>query len=53
MRQVTGEPLMQRSDDTADKLRTRLEVFHAQTQPVINYYSAGGKVRVKCMSAGK
>lgn len=41
---VTGEPLIHRSDDTADKLRTRLEVFHAQTEPVINYYSASGKV---------
>ncbi len=43
MNQVTGEPLMRRSDDTADKLRSRLKAFHQQTQPVIDYYERAGK----------
>jgi adenylate kinase len=42
--QVTGEPLMQRGDDTADKLKNRLKVFHKETQPVINHYAKSGKV---------
>ncbi|CAM9626797.1 unnamed protein product, partial [Ectocarpus sp. 13 AM-2016] len=40
---ITGEPLMRRSDDTADKLRSRLKAFHQQTQPVIDYYERAGK----------
>ncbi|MBA0863901.1 hypothetical protein Goshw_027164 [Gossypium schwendimanii] len=31
---VTGEPLIQRKDDTAAVLKSRLESFHRQTQPV-------------------
>ncbi|XVF08734.1 hypothetical protein REPUB_Repub07fG0028600 [Reevesia pubescens] len=41
---VTGEPLIQRKDDTAAVLRSRLEAFHKQTEPVINYYSKKGIV---------
>ncbi|KAL0921298.1 hypothetical protein M5K25_008357 [Dendrobium thyrsiflorum] len=36
---VTGEPLIQRKDDTAAVLKSRLEAFHRQTEPVIAYYS--------------
>ncbi|KAI9174323.1 hypothetical protein LWI28_015576 [Acer negundo] len=36
---VTGEPLIQRKDDTAAVLKSRLEAFHRQTEPVIDYYS--------------
>lgn len=32
--QLTGEPLIQRKDDTAETLRSRLEAFHRQTTPV-------------------
>lgn len=35
---ITGEPLMQRKDDNAETLRSRLSAFHAQTAPVIAYY---------------
>mmetsp|Transcript_24165 Transcript_24165/g.48061 ORF Transcript_24165/g.48061 Transcript_24165/m.48061 type:complete len:244 (+) Transcript_24165:23-754(+) len=42
---ITGEPLVQRKDDNPDTLHTRLEAFHRQTQPVIDYYSAQGKTR--------
>lgn len=31
-----------RTDDTPDIIRHRLEVFHAQTEPVVEYYRAKG-----------
>ena len=36
---VTGEPLIQREDDMEDTVRTRLEVYSAQTRPLVEYYS--------------
>lgn len=39
---VTGEPLIQRKDDNADVLKSRLEAFHKQTKPVIDYYREKG-----------
>eukprot|EP00048_Salpingoeca_helianthica_P022301 m.17505 g.17505 ORF g.17505 m.17505 type:complete len:226 (+) comp7150_c1_seq1:189-866(+) len=39
---VTGEPLMRRSDDNADILRTRLKAYHEQTSPLIEYYQKQG-----------
>ncbi|KAK9120031.1 hypothetical protein Scep_018124 [Stephania cephalantha] len=42
---VTGEPLTQRKDDTAAVLKSRLEAFHRQTQPVIAYYAQKGVVK--------
>ncbi|HSS65032.1 MAG TPA: adenylate kinase [Gammaproteobacteria bacterium] len=36
---VTGEPLVQRDDDQEETVRKRLEVYHAQTEPLISYYS--------------
>ncbi|KAL1553959.1 adenylate kinase [Salvia divinorum] len=41
---VTGESLIQRKDDTAAVLKSRLEAFHKQTKPVIDYYSKIGVV---------
>ncbi|KAJ9676681.1 hypothetical protein PVL29_021952 [Vitis rotundifolia] len=41
---VTGEPLIQRKDDTAAVLKSRLEAFHRQTEPVIDYYTKKGIV---------
>ncbi|MEE9552324.1 MAG: adenylate kinase, partial [Gammaproteobacteria bacterium] len=35
----TGEPLIQRDDDTEETVRKRLEVYHTQTSPLIDYYS--------------
>jgi adenylate kinase len=35
---VTGEPLEQRADDTLDKVNTRLEKYHAETEPLVEYY---------------
>jgi adenylate kinase len=34
----TGEPLIQRDDDQEETVRKRLEVYHAQTEPLIGYY---------------
>ena len=36
---VTGEPLIQRDDDQASTVMKRLEVYHAQTKPLVDYYS--------------
>ncbi|WZZ00565.1 hypothetical protein YC2023_072893 [Brassica napus] len=36
---ITGEPLIQRKDDNAEVLRSRLAAFHSQTEPVIDYYA--------------
>ncbi|MBL7480928.1 adenylate kinase [Legionella bononiensis] len=35
---LTGEPLIQRDDDKEETVRKRLEVYHNQTAPLINYY---------------
>ncbi len=36
---VTGEPLIQRDDDTEETVKNRLKVYHEQTEPLIAYYS--------------
>jgi adenylate kinase len=36
---VTGEELIQRGDDLEDTVKKRLEVYHAQTQRLVSYYS--------------
>jgi adenylate kinase len=35
---VTGEPLVQRDDDKEEVVRKRLDVYHAQTEPLVKYY---------------
>lgn len=40
----TGEPLMQRADDTEEALGKRLESYHAQTVPILDHYSPAGVV---------
>ncbi|MFJ6383077.1 adenylate kinase [Kitasatospora sp. NPDC092039] len=39
-----GGELYQRSDDTEEKVRTRLEVYHTETEPIIDYYVQQGLV---------
>jgi len=39
---VTGEPLMQRKDDTEAVLRKRLEDYHSHTTPIFGYYQQKG-----------
>lgn len=41
---VTGEPLIQRSDDTEAVIKNRLDQYHKMTAPLINYYSNQGKL---------
>ena len=40
---VTGEPLVLRDDDREDTVRRRLEVYHEQTEPIIDYYRQWGE----------
>ena len=35
---ITGEPLVQREDDKEETVRKRLEIYHSQTAPLVNYY---------------
>lgn len=42
---VTGEDLIQRSDDNEETLRKRLETFHGQTQPVVDFYKKLGLLK--------
>ena len=36
---ATGEDLIHRSDDNEEALRTRLELYHSQTTPLVKFYS--------------
>ncbi len=36
----TGEPLVQRDDDKEETVRKRLEVYHAQTSPLVDFYQS-------------
>jgi len=35
---VTGEPLVQRDDDREETVKKRLEVYQAQTRPLVDFY---------------
>ena len=37
-----GAELIQREDDKAETVQKRLDVYHAQTQPLIAYYKEQG-----------
>ena len=39
---VTGEPLIQRSDDNEEALKKRLVTYHQQTYPIVDYYRKTG-----------
>ena len=49
---VTGEPLVLRDDDREETVKKRLEVYRAQTQPLVDYYckwaASGDKRAPKC-----
>jgi adenylate kinase len=36
---ITGEPLIQRADDREETVKRRLDVYHAQTEPLVAYYA--------------
>ena len=40
---VTGEPLVQRDDDKEETVKNRLNVYSAQTRPLVDYYSNWAK----------
>jgi len=35
---ITGEPLIQRDDDKEETVRKRLQVYHMQTRPLVDFY---------------
>jgi adenylate kinase len=39
---VTGEPLVQREDDREETVKKRLEVYQAQTRPLVEFYGRWG-----------
>ena len=39
---ITGEPLIQREDDKEATVANRLAVYHAQTEPLVDYYLKWG-----------
>ena len=36
---VTGEDLVQRDDDKEETVKKRLDVYHSQTKPLVDFYS--------------
>lgn len=40
---ITGEDLVQRPDDAEETVKKRLEVYHDQTKPLVNYYASWAK----------
>ncbi len=44
---LTGEPLIQRNDDKEETVKKRLEVYRAQTRPLMSYYQDWAKVDPK------
>ena len=57
---VTGEDLIQRDDDQEETVKKRLDVYHAQTEPLVKYYGdwgrsgeAGAPKYVKVSGVGK
>jgi adenylate kinase len=49
---LTGEPLMQRPDDTASALVKRLEGYHTDTVPILEHYAPKGIVRTANANQG-
>jgi len=40
---LTGEPLIQREDDREETIRNRLDVYHKQTEPLVEFYQQYSK----------
>lgn len=47
---VTGEPLIVREDDSEETVRKRLNVYHQQTEPLIDYYQQQSKEQHTCFT---
>ncbi|ENN76846.1 adenylate kinase [Dendroctonus ponderosae] len=51
---ITGEPLIKRSDDNVEALKKRLATYHNQTKPLVDYYQIRGiHYRVDAAQAAK
>jgi adenylate kinase len=57
---ATGEDLIQRDDDKEETVKKRLEVYHSQTKPLVNFYNqwaasgvAGAPKYVQVAGVGK
>lgn len=53
---VTGEPLVTRPDDEESTVRSRLKVYHSQTEPLVAFYkdlSARGRTRFAAIDADR
>ena len=37
---ITGEALIQREDDHEETVKKRLDIYHEQTEPLVEYYSS-------------
>jgi len=48
---VSGEPLVQRPDDKAETIRTRLNVYEKETAPLVGYYQRGRLTAVDGLAA--
>ena len=50
---LSGEPLIQRDDDREATVKKRLEVYRAQTRPLVDFYgrwaASGDKTAPKCL----
>lgn len=44
---LTGEPLLQRDDDKEETIKNRLDVYHKQTKPLIEYYQTWSQLNDK------
>jgi adenylate kinase len=42
---IDGSRLVQRADDKPETIANRLEVYHAETEPLVDYYEARGLLR--------
>ena len=40
-----GEPVVLRDDDQPETVKKRLDVYHAQTKPLIDYYGDQGNLK--------
>ena len=53
----TGDPLIQRSDDSEEVIRKRLSIYHEQTEPLTNWYRSknyhGNGLYLRVLGEGK
>lgn len=50
---TTGQPLMQRADDTEQALPKRLRAYHAETEPILDHYFAKANCEVSQVNANQ